>query len=194
VDVRARAGGMDRAGCGAAPRGPGDRERFMRALLTALIVAAACVMPHAAEPATNGLTRLLESELARFPARAGVYVKHLTTGEEAAVRADEAFSSASVIKIPIMVRAFLLAEAKQLSLDERVEIRRADLRDGTGVLQYHDVGLAPTVRDLITEMVITSDNTATDLMTLKVGGVEKLNAWLADAGYAHIRMVGRGYE
>ena len=51
----------------------------------------------AAQPTTSGLTRLLESELARMPARTGVYVKHLTTGEEAAVRADEAFSSASVL-------------------------------------------------------------------------------------------------
>jgi beta-lactamase class A len=162
-------------------------------LLTFLIAAAACLTPSAQTPA-SGLTRLLDAELARFPARAGVYVKHLTTGEEAAVRGDEAFSSASVIKIPIMVRAFLLAEEKQIDLDERVEIRRADLRDGTGVLQYHDIGLTPTVRDLITEMVITSDNTATDLMTLKVGGVEALNRWLATTGYAHIRMVGRGYE
>src|SRR5436853_6627184 len=101
-----------------------------------------------------GLTRLLEAELDRFPARAGVYVKHLTTGEEAAVRADEAFSSASVIKIPIMVRAFQLVDRNALDLAERVEIHRSDLRDGTGVLQYHDLGLAPTLRDLITEMII----------------------------------------
>jgi beta-lactamase class A len=148
----------------------------------------------AAQPSKTGLTRLLEAGLDRFPARVGVYVKHLATGEEAAVRADEAFSSASVIKIPIMVRAFQLAEQKTLNLDERTEIRRADLRDGSGVLQYHDLGLAPTVRDLITQMVITSDNTETDLMTLKVGGVDRLNEWLAGAGYANIRMVGRGFE
>jgi len=161
--------------------------------LIPIAIASASALLIAQAPAAN-LARLLEAELDRFPARAGVYVKHLTTGEEAAVRADEAFSSASVIKIPIMVRAFLLAEEKKLDLDERVTIRRSDLRDGTGVLQYHDVGLQPTIRDLITEMVITSDNTATDLMTLKVGGVDRLNEWLANAGYAHIRMVGRGYE
>ena len=158
-----------------------------------ILIAVASLAP-AAQSTKAGLTRLLEAELDRFPARAGVYVKHLPTGEEAGVRADEAFSSASVIKIPIMVRAFQLAEEKKLDLDERVEIRRSDLRDGTGVLQYHDLGLAPTIRDLITEMVITSDNTATDLMTLRVGGVDRLNEWLAAAGYAHIRMVGRGYE
>ena len=133
----------------------------------------------------SGLTKILEAELARFPARTGVYVKHLTTGEEAAVRADEAFSSASAIKLAILTRAYQMVDAGELKLDDRVEIRRSDLRDGTGVLQYHDLGLQPTIRDLLTEMVITSDNTATDLMTLKVGGVAQLNAWLERSGYQH---------
>ena len=166
----------------------------MRRTFWTSIVILVVALNLAAQTPKTGLTRLLEAELDRFPARAGVYVKHLTTGEEAGVRADEAFSSASVIKIPIMVRAFQLADGKKLNLDERTEIRRSDLRDGTGVLQYHDLGLTPTFRDLITQMVITSDNTATDLMTLKIGGVDRLNEWLASSGYDHIRMVGRGFE
>ena len=151
-------------------------------------------MPLAAEDPKSNLTKLLEGELSRFPARTGLYVKHLATGEEAGVRADEAFSSASVIKVPILVRAFQLAEEKKLDLDERVPIRRSDLRDGSGVLQYHDLGIEPTIRDLLTQMIITSDNTATDLMTLRVGGVDELNEWLRRSGYYGIRMVGRGFE
>ena len=73
----------------------------------------------AAQAPTTGITRLVEYDLSRFPARTGLYVKHLASGEEIAVRADEAFSSASVIKIPIMVRAYQLAEAGTLDLDER---------------------------------------------------------------------------
>src|SRR6266480_4413339 len=120
-------------------------DRSMTSICAAIIVAVVSVTTAGqTEEALTGLTRLLEAELGRFPAKAGVYVKNLPTGEEAAVRADEAFSSASVIKIPIMVRAFLLAEEKKLDLDERVTIRRSDLRDGTGVLQYHDAGLQPT--------------------------------------------------
>ena len=139
-------------------------------------------VPISAQPGKSGRTRLLESELARFPARAGVYVKHLTTGEVAAVHADDAFSSASAIKLTILVRAFQLVDAKRLSLDERVEIRRTDLRDGSGVLQYHDLGQTPAIRDLLTEMVITSDNVATDLLLTRVGGVDSLNAWLGRRG------------
>lgn len=146
-----------------------------------------------AQTTKTALTVALEGQLDRFPARTSVYVKHLKTGEEAAVRADASFNSQSVIKVPIMVRAFQLAEARQLDLDQRVTLRRADLRDGTGVFQYADLGLAPTVRDLILQMIITSDNTATDVITTKVGGVEALNAWLATSGYK-MRMLNRGYE
>ena len=84
-------------------------------------------------PTRRALTLALEAELAQFPARTSIYLKHLKTGEEAAVRADESFNSQSVIKVPIMVRAFQLAEEGKLRLDERVTLGRADLRDGTGV-------------------------------------------------------------
>ena len=44
------------------------------------------------------LQRLLQAELSRIPAKAGIYVKHLKTGETAAVLPDEKFNSASVIR------------------------------------------------------------------------------------------------
>jgi beta-lactamase class A len=36
---------------------------------------------------------------------------------------------------------------------------------------------------VLLQMVITSDNTATDLAIAKVGGVERVNAWIRDHGY-----------
>jgi beta-lactamase class A len=134
--------------------------------------------------AASGLQRLLDAELARFPAKAGVWVKHLTTGEEAAVRGDSTFNSASVIKIPVLVLAFQMADKGQLSLSERLTINAADFRGGSGVFRYNDPGLQPTFRDILLQMIITSDNTATDLSIAKVGGVEKVNAWLRTNGYA----------
>ena len=92
-----------------------------------------------------------------------------------------------------MVRAFQLAEQGTLALDERVTLTRALLRDGTGIFQYADLGLSPTLRDLIQQMIVTSDNTATDIMTTRVGAVEGLKAWLAASGY-RLRMINRGWE
>ena len=167
---------------------------MMQARTTALILFLPLAAGLSAQAPPRDLTKLLESQLADFPARTGLYVKHLGTGEEASVRGDESFSSASVIKLAIMIRAFQMVDAKTLNLNERVTIGRADLRDGSGVLQYHDLGLTPTYRDLITEMVITSDNTATDLMVRRVGGVEALNKWLMASGFTHTQMIGRGHE
>ncbi len=166
----------------------------MHPRIVALILLLPLAATLSAQAPPSGLTRLLESQLAGFPARTGLYVKHLGTGEEAAVRGDESFSSASVIKLAIMIRAFQLVDARTLDLNERVTIGRADLRDGSGVLQFHDLGLTPTYRDLITEMVITSDNTATDLMVQKIGGVAALNTWLQSSGFTQTQMVGRGHE
>ena len=157
----------------------------MTSLRTLYAAAVMCgsLVPLAAQ-APSGLQRLLDAELARFPGRAGVWVKHLTTGEEAGVRADETFNSASVIKIPVLVLAHQLAEKGQLSLAERITIRKEDIRGGSGIFRYHDIGLQPTLRDVLLQMVITSDNTATDLAIAKVGGVARVNAWLKEAGYA----------
>ena len=161
----------------------------MLILLVTLILPAAA----AAQSSAAGLAGAVAAELGRIPANTGVYLKHLTTGDEVAIRADLSFNSQSVIKIPIMVRAFQMAEQGALNLDERITLGRADLRDGSGVFQFADLGLAPTLRDLIQQMVITSDNTATDVLTTRVGGVDVLNAWLAKSGY-QMRLLNRGWE
>src|SRR5438132_162757 len=81
---------------------------------------------------TTPLERLLQAEAARIPAKVGIYVKHLPTGEEAAIRADEAFNSASTRKIPIMIMAYQQAEQRKLDLSERITVERSDFRGGTG--------------------------------------------------------------
>jgi beta-lactamase class A len=138
--------------------------------------------------AQGGLQRVLDQATADFPGRAGIWVKHLTTGEEAGARASETFNSASVIKIPVLVLAFQMAERGALSLDERIEIRKEDIRGGSGIFRYHDPGLRPTFRDVLLQMVITSDNTATDLAIAKVGGVARVNAWLAEKGFTGLKL------
>jgi beta-lactamase class A len=138
--------------------------------------------PAAARPAS--LQALLDAELPKIPARAGVWVKHLTTGEEGAVRADEVFNSASVIKIPVAVLALELVDMKRLDLGKRLTLAASDIRGGSGIFRYHDAGLQPTIRDVLLQMIITSDNTATDLAIAQVGGVASVNQWLEKAGYA----------
>jgi beta-lactamase class A len=159
--------------------------------IVALALATPLVQVLGAAPAAaqqSGLTRLLEAELARFPSKSGIYVKHLATGEEATVDADGRYDSASTIKVAIMVLAYQLADQGKLDLDERYEIKASDFRGGSGIFRYHDVGLKATWRDIITQMIITSDNSATDIMIKRVGGVEVVNNFLRGSGYTALKL------
>jgi beta-lactamase class A len=139
--------------------------------------------------AQHALQRILDQATADFPGRAGIYVKHLTTGEEAATHASETFNSASVIKIPVLVIAMQMVDRGELSLDERIEIRKEEFRGGSGIFRHHDPGLRPTLRDVLLQMVITSDNTATDIAIAKVGGVARVNAWLTEKAFGGLKLV-----
>jgi hypothetical protein len=173
----------------------------MRLVLTLVCALAPALAVQGQSPAP--LQRLLQAELGRIPARAGIYVKHLKTGEEAAVLADERFNSASVIKIPVLVMAYQMAAKGTLDLNARVTVSKADKRGGSGVLRYHDVGLQPTVRDVMMQMIITSDNTATDIaivavdpVLVKIVGAEAL--WIEPdspgGGFAHFGTTGCGQQ
>ncbi len=142
----------------------------------------------------SALSRLLNAELARFPAKSGIYIKHLKTGEEVGILADDHFESASTIKIATMVLAYRMADTGQLDLNERIELKASHMRGGSGIYRYKDLELSPTVRDLITEMIITSDNTATDIMIAKVGGKDAINSFLKQSGYSVLRQIRTTFE
>ena len=141
--------------------------------------------PGTAVPADLAAT--IQARIDSLPAHSTFYAKQLSTGREVAIRADDPMNTASVIKIPVMILAFRDADAGRLDLDERYTIRSEDLRRGTGLLQGFAVGLAPTLRDLITQMIITSDNTATDIMIGKVG-LARVNHLLDSLGYRETRL------
>src|SRR5215831_5035245 len=134
-----------------------------------------CAIPAVSQRQQTSLELLLETEAARIPAKVGIYVKHLPSGEEAAVHADDLFNSASTRKVPIMIMAIQQYEQGKLDLRERVTIQRSNFRGGTGVLQYHDPDDVVTVHDLLTEMIITSDNTASEIIIKKLGGPDVIN-------------------
>ena len=135
------------------------------------------------------LQKKVEARLDALPAKTSLYAKNLATGRELALRADEPMNTASVIKIAVMVLAERDADAGPLKLDERHTISADEQRRGSGLLQTFAPGLSPTYRDIIAQMIITSDNTATDIMIAKVG-LARVNAMLTDLGYkeTHLNM------
>ncbi len=120
----------------------------------------------------------------------GLYIKCLETGEEIALNGDQPMETMSVIKIPLMVEAFRQIEAGKFALTDRVTLSDAAKRPGTGIIQSLDPGVQLTIKDLLTLMIIVSDNTATDLLYEKVGGAEPVNHLMAEWDLKSIRASG----
>jgi len=141
-------------------------KRILAVVLFSLLLAFA-------PPPAAGDSKKLEQELARirqkFPGDMAVYMKNLATGEEIALDADRVYETFSVIKVPIMAEVLRQAGEGKFSLSDRVELKPADARWPSGVLYTMEPGLQPTIRDLLTLMIILSDNAATDLLGDKVG-------------------------
>jgi beta-lactamase class A len=114
----------------------------------------------------------------------GIYIKSLDTNEEIAVNPDRQMETMSTIKIPLMVEVFAQVKAGRFALSDKYTLVEADIQPGTGTLQRMDPGAVMTVKDLVTMMIIVSDNTAAEVLYRLVGGPEAVNARMKMLGLA----------
>ena len=163
----------------------------MRAVaLTALLpLVAACAPPPGADESggASAIAVRVEARLSELDATTSLWAKHIPTGREIAIRADRPMNTLSVIKIPIMVKVFQDQTEGRLNLDDRHTVEAEDMRRGSGLIQTFEPGLNPTLRGLVTQMIITSDNTATD-MVIDLVGMERVNDMFATSGYEQTRL------
>ncbi|WP_010530013.1 serine hydrolase [Lentibacillus jeotgali] len=82
--------------------------------------------------------------------------------------------AASVIKIPIIMEAFRQAENSGLNLSETLRVPTDAKVGGSGVLQSLSEDASMTLLDVLTLMIIVSDNTASNL-ALKRVGIDNVN-------------------
>jgi beta-lactamase class A len=116
-------------------------------------------------PLTQSLTDLVP----------GVFVMDLDNGNFFSFNGATTFSAASMIKVPILVAFFQDVDAGKVRLDEMLTMQQTDLAEGSGDMQYDAVGTQYTALETATNMIITSDNTATNMIIRRLGGIEVLN-------------------
>ena len=119
----------------------------------------------------------------------GIYIKSLDTNEEVAIHADRQMETMSTIKIPLMVEVFEQIKAGRFALSDKYTLELADVQPGTGMLHRMDPGAVITVKDLITMMIIVSDNTAAEVLYRMVGGPEAVTARMHALGLANTRAI-----
>ena len=163
------------------------RVRFGVLLVASLLLSSVTASQEKPGSRNDVLTKRLSELAASFPGKVGIFVRNVETGAEAGINADDPFPMASTYKVAIMAQVFREAEAGRLKLDERVTLGQNDRRLGSGLLPYMNVGLSPTIHDLLLMMITVSDNEATDLLLKRVGA-KNVTAMLRQMGIEGMRV------
>ena len=95
--------------------------------------------------------------------KVAVAIKHLLTGEEFYLNADEPMPTASLIKLAVMVETFWQVEEGKHTFDLKLTLKKDDQVPGAGVLtDSFTPGATFALLDALRLMVTVSDNTATN--------------------------------
>jgi beta-lactamase class A len=119
----------------------------------------------------------------------GFSIIDLHTGRTIGHNSDTVFPQASSIKLPIMMQVFEQAKEGRLKLSDSVALTPKDVVGGSGHLRLllRTRPLSFTVEDLVTAMIETSDNTATNRLIAAVG-MERVNAMLDRLSFHRTRL------
>jgi beta-lactamase class A len=127
-------------------------------------------------PVANNWSQRLAAELAlvdaRHDAEIGVHVRDLDDQTALNYKADKPWYIASMVKVPVALAVLRGVEAGTFTLDTMLRLRAADYVDGAGSTNSHPVATPLSIRYLMEQMIIHSDNTASDMLIGLVGADE----------------------
>lgn len=125
------------------------------------------------EPTTKKESKALISELEKILANeVGVYGYHvieLDDGRGFGARDKTYYRAASTVKVAIFAYLYNQIEAGKISPETQLIYTATDYEEGTGELQKDEIGSKYSVSFLAKEMIVESDNVATNILIRNLG-------------------------
>ncbi|MBF6625212.1 serine hydrolase [Aerococcaceae bacterium zg-BR9] len=102
---------------------------------------------------------------------------------------NQSARSASIIKLYILAVLFDQVEKEVVDLEAVYQLKETDIVGGTGGIQQQPIGSSYTLYELAKEMIIASDNTATNIIIEQLGGVQAVATKIHQLGFkrTHLR-------
>jgi beta-lactamase class A len=127
------------------------------------------------------LQQLISARSSAGLGNVALYAVQLNTHKSVSIDADLPVQTASVIKLAILYDAMLEVRAGKARWDEPITLHPGEAVNGSGLLTFFDTPITLTLKDVLTLMVIVSDNTATNLAIDRFG-IDPVNARLEALG------------
>jgi beta-lactamase class A len=156
-----------------------------------LIPLAASAQPADTTRVDPVLQTRLEEAVDGFAGEVGIYARHLPSGRRAALRADSLFPTASLIKLPILVKTFDAIENGPLAYHQTLTYRDSLFYSGSDLLGRFNDGAEVKLSKVVMLMMTMSDNTGSLWLQTLCGTGTAINDWLATHGFEHTRVNSR---
>lgn len=133
------------------------------------------------------LQTIAESRAAEGKGKVALYAVELKTGDSVGFDADMPVQTASVIKLAILYEAMGEVRDGRAKWDEKITLHPGEAVSGSGMLTFLDTPVTLTLKDVLTMMVIVSDNTATNLAIDRFG-IGPVNARMEALGFRNTHL------
>lgn len=104
-----------------------------------------------------------------------IYVWEYDTQSYVNINADKIYPAASIIKLPVLIEMFREIEQGRFSLNDTIVLEDYYRASGSGKLQYSQGGIPHTMDYLARIMIENSDNSSTNMIMAKMGGMPEVN-------------------
>ncbi|HLR34470.1 MAG TPA: serine hydrolase [Tissierellales bacterium] len=128
------------------------------------------------------LKKKIESIIEETEANVGVAIKDLNNQGFLLINEEKVFPSASLIKLFILAEVCKQVKEGKIKLSEEITLTDEVKVGGDGILKELNSGHNFTIEELITLMIILSDNTATNII-IDLIGMEVVNDFIKGLGF-----------
>ena len=133
-------------------------------------------------PSTESpLQAQVETIASQHHGKVSLFAENLKTHDTVSIAPDTPVQTASVIKLAILYEALEQVRAGKVRFDDIITLKPADRVPGSGVLLLLDAPLPVTFKDVLTLMIMMSDNSAANLAMDHLG-IANIDARMAKLG------------
>ena len=129
------------------------------------------------------LIEVVNKALLNIDSDYAIFIKDFSTGQHISINTELQVPSASIIKLFIMGATFQSVQEDLFKLHQRIIIKEKD-KILNSIISLLETDNTYSIQDLITLMIIQSDNTATNLL-ISLLGMEYINSFINKQGMKH---------
>ncbi|MEM8828578.1 MAG: serine hydrolase [Cyanobacteria bacterium P01_G01_bin.19] len=137
----------------------------------------------------NPLKTNLEELAEKYPElEPELFLVDLDTKGFVSIRGKNRIASASTIKLPILVAFFQDLDRGKIQLDEQLTMTEDAIAGGSGDMQHQQPGTKFSALETAEKMIVISDNTATNMLIERLGGIDELNQRFLSMGLTNTQL------